>query len=95
MVPIEAEGLIDRVRVRNDDCVRVNLSVHSALMVFVCECQRMGRLFRGNVLVVAARLATDELQVDALDRDHILGNDTAKVERLIAEGKLPPESESN
>jgi hypothetical protein len=51
---------------------------------------------RRNILVVAARIATGELQVDALDKEHILGIDIAEVERLIAEGKLPPdESNSN
>jgi hypothetical protein len=51
---------------------------------------------RRNIVIVAARIASGELQIDALDKEHILGIDVAEVDRLIAEGKLPPwDLESN
>jgi hypothetical protein len=55
-----------------------------------------GKVPSGNIVIVAARIDSSELQVDAIDKEHILGIDIARIRRLIAEGKLPPaESESS
>jgi hypothetical protein len=65
-------------------------------MVFDRECHTMGKYLRRNIVIVAARIDSRELQVDAIDKEHILGIDIARIGRLIAEGKLPPaESESS
>jgi hypothetical protein len=38
-----------------------------------------GKYLRRNIVVVVARIATGELQVDTLEREHILGLDIARV----------------
>jgi hypothetical protein len=48
------------------------------------------RYFRRNIFVVGALIAKgDDLPINALDKEHVLGVRMADVERLIAEGKLP------